>query len=43
MVLDPLLTVEAAGRKPGTGPAPISRQGPCPCGSGKKYKLCCGT
>jgi hypothetical protein len=26
-------------RGPATGP---SRQGPCPCGSGKKYKRCCG-
>ena len=43
MVLDPLLKTEAAGRKPAPGAAPISRQGPCPCGSGKKYKRCCGT
>jgi SEC-C motif len=43
MVLDPLLKTEAAGRKPGPGPAPIARQGPCACGSGKKYKRCCGT
>ena len=21
---------------------PISRNAPCPCGSGKKYKRCCG-
>ena len=26
-----------AGKYPGTG-----RNRPCPCGSGKKYKLCCG-
>jgi uncharacterized protein YecA (UPF0149 family) len=25
--------------KPSTGP---SRKGPCPCGSGEKYKRCCG-
>jgi SEC-C motif-containing protein len=34
------------GRFPETGPAaagPVpSRNGPCPCGSGKKYKRCCG-
>lgn len=41
-VLDPLLKTQAAGRKPDAGPAPISRQGPCPCGSGRKYKRCCG-
>jgi hypothetical protein len=23
-------------------PAPAGRNDPCPCGSGKKYKLCCG-
>ncbi len=25
------------------GPAPVSRLAPCPCGSGKRYKDCCGT
>lgn len=34
------------GQPGGTGPAPAgpvtaSRNGPCPCGSGKKYKKCC--
>ena len=28
--------------QPGTGMAP-SRNAPCPCGSGKKYKRCCGS
>jgi uncharacterized protein YecA (UPF0149 family) len=23
-------------------PAPVSRNDPCPCGSGKKFKKCCG-
>ena len=23
-------------------PAPVDRYDPCPCGSGKKYKFCCG-
>lgn len=28
---------------PGTPPAaPVSRNAPCPCGSGKRYKHCCG-
>jgi preprotein translocase subunit SecA len=33
---------EAANRKPvRTGPK-VGRNDPCPCGSGKKYKQCCG-
>ncbi|MBR1588378.1 MAG: SEC-C domain-containing protein, partial [Kiritimatiellae bacterium] len=28
---------------PGGAPAPaVGRNDPCPCGSGKKYKKCCG-
>ena len=27
---------------PGPAPAPVGRNDPCPCGSGKKYKHCCG-
>ncbi len=27
---------------PRRAPAPIGRNDPCPCGSGKKYKKCCG-
>ena len=42
MVLDPLLKMEQAGRKPGAGTASIGRQDPCPCGSGRKLKRCCG-
>jgi len=30
-------------RKPSTLPAALRRNGPCPCGSGKKYKKCCRT
>jgi len=26
----------------GTAPAKVGRNAPCPCGSGKKYKKCCG-
>ncbi|WP_304055492.1 SEC-C metal-binding domain-containing protein [Nitrosomonas communis] len=26
-----------------TTPAKVGRNDPCPCGSGKKYKKCCGT
>ena len=25
-----------------TAPAPVGRNDPCPCGSGKKFKKCCG-
>ncbi|WP_170318901.1 SEC-C metal-binding domain-containing protein, partial [Allorhizocola rhizosphaerae] len=33
----------AAAQQPvGTVPAPASRNSPCPCGSGKKYKRCHG-
>lgn len=27
---------------PLAGPPKIGRNAPCPCGSGKKYKKCCG-
>ena len=30
------------GRKPETKPGKVGRNSPCPCGSGKKYKRCCG-
>jgi hypothetical protein len=41
------LSVEAmdallGGRTPGPVPRPAGRNDPCPCGSGKKYKHCCG-
>ena len=29
-------------REPYRAPAKIGRNEPCPCGSGKKYKKCCG-
>ena len=33
----------AAGGRPGAAPvAKVGRNDPCPCGSGKKYKKCCG-
>ncbi|MCA9644600.1 MAG: SEC-C domain-containing protein [Myxococcales bacterium] len=38
--------VKNRGRHPGTGAQATSkkvdRNAPCPCGSGKKYKKCCG-
>jgi len=42
----PLQRAELKGSKP-HGPMPaksekIGRNAPCPCGSGKKYKKCCG-
>jgi uncharacterized protein len=30
------------GREPKRNPSKIGRNDPCPCGSGKKYKKCCG-
>lgn len=31
------------GQSPASGPSPaVSRMAPCPCGSGQKYKACCG-
>jgi preprotein translocase subunit SecA len=32
----------AASRRPKAGGKKIGRNDPCPCGSGKKYKHCCG-
>ena len=29
-------------RDPGEGGAPVPRNAPCPCGSGRKWKKCCG-
>lgn len=34
-------SIHMASNKPLQGPEP-SRNAPCPCGSGKKYKKCCG-
>ena len=42
IVLDPLLKADQAGRKADAGAASIGRQDPCPCGSGRKLKRCCG-
>jgi len=33
---------EAAAKKPVTKEDKVGRNDPCPCGSGKKYKKCCG-
>jgi preprotein translocase subunit SecA len=33
---------EAATRQPIVNKETIGRNDPCPCGSGKKYKKCCG-
>jgi len=35
--------IAAFARRHGITPAKIGRNQPCPCGSGKKYKRCCGT
>jgi hypothetical protein len=41
-VLNPLLKTEQAARKLHAGVPSIGRQDPCPCGSGRKLKRCCG-
>ena len=33
---------EMAARRPASAPAGPGRNDPCPCGSGRKYKKCCG-
>jgi len=33
---------EDEGRQRGRGTAKVGRNDPCPCGSGKKFKKCCG-
>jgi preprotein translocase subunit SecA len=33
---------EAPRREPVTKKEKVGRNDPCPCGSGKKYKKCCG-
>ncbi|OGB74134.1 preprotein translocase subunit SecA [candidate division Kazan bacterium RBG_13_50_9] len=38
----PAAVLRGAVRAPGEKKAKIGRNDPCPCGSGKKYKKCCG-
>lgn len=41
--LDEDLNLVADSRTPYIAPPKVGRNEPCPCGSGKKYKKCCGT
>jgi hypothetical protein len=41
-LLDELIEESAALRIPERRPTIVGRNEPCPCGSGKKYKKCCG-
>lgn len=41
-VLQPALPVSSPAARPGTLPGPAGRNDSCPCGSGRKYKRCCG-
>jgi preprotein translocase subunit SecA len=42
-VAEPIVTSQEAGvKKPVVKEQKIGRNDPCPCGSGKKYKKCCG-
>ena len=38
----PMQSVVGNGRQPQSGRTKIGRNAPCPCGSGRKYKRCCG-
>jgi preprotein translocase subunit SecA len=38
----PLRGAAPAGARPGQPTPRVGRNDPCPCGSGKKYKKCCG-
>jgi preprotein translocase subunit SecA len=40
----PIVTnkVDSADKAPETSKKVVNRNDPCPCGSGKKYKNCCG-
>jgi len=38
----PPTPAQAGGKQPKVGGKKIGRNDPCPCGSGKKYKHCCG-
>jgi hypothetical protein len=40
-VLDPMMRVERAGRKPTVAAPKVGRNDPCACGSGRKWKKCC--
>ena len=39
---DDVDAAEAKKKKPVTNGETVGRNDPCPCGSGKKYKNCCG-
>jgi len=41
--VDKLNTIPPANKKLNSNEKLISRNSPCPCGSGKKYKRCCGS
>jgi hypothetical protein len=40
---EPTLAIAPAKPQPPATPTEIARNAPCPCGSGEKYKRCCGT
>jgi uncharacterized protein YecA (UPF0149 family) len=42
MMSRPVQVVPAAGVSGAPARAAVGRNDPCPCGSGKKYKKCCG-
>ncbi len=42
IVRNVIKTAHEIGQKSGRGYGKVGRNAPCPCGSGKKYKKCCG-
>lgn len=40
-IAEPMLRSLDKLRRPAAGPGQVSRNRPCPCGSGRKYKACC--
>ena len=41
-ITERVMDAQLEGRVTGPQPRPVGRNDPCPCGSGKKYKRCCG-
>jgi hypothetical protein len=42
LMLEPMMKAEPPREPTRRGAAKVGRNAPCPCGSGKKYKRCCG-
>lgn len=40
---EPMVELKLERAQPRVAPSTVARNAPCPCGNGKKYKLCCGS